>query len=83
MLTYFKIAIDHASHLLLHKNMALENIFIFSNKENNRKKIKITPKVPHLKKIEKRLGNESIFRFSTYEYNLNLLNQSKHVFSDM
>ena len=22
-LTYFKIAIDHASHLLLHKNMAL------------------------------------------------------------
>jgi hypothetical protein len=23
MLTYFKIAIDHASHLLLHTNMAL------------------------------------------------------------
>jgi hypothetical protein len=29
------------------------------------------------------LGTTSIFRFSTYEYNLNLLNQSKHVFNDM
>ena len=25
------------------------------------------------------LGTTSIFRFSTYEYNLNLLNQSKHL----
>ena len=29
------------------------------------------------------LWTTSIFRFSTYEYNLNLLNQSKHVFNDI
>jgi hypothetical protein len=29
------------------------------------------------------LGTTSIFRFSTYENNLNFLNQPKHVFNDM